>query len=205
MALLLPPALDIVPDELLGVLLQDLVNLVHQVVHLFLELLPLLGHAGLGLRGIIPLRRLLAPLDLPLLLAHDPPPTPPGSPADRPRSRTAPGSPGSACGSPASAPSWGSSSPPAPRCRRGGSSRRRRRRHPRTSADTSPGSRPGCRPGGSPWPPGPRRPSRSAPPGPAVPGRSRPPCPGGCHGTGGPAWRCAGPRSRPSSAACSCG
>src|SRR5580658_10771561 len=53
---LLPALLDVVPDELLGVLLEHFVDLVEQVVELGLELLALGGRrGGLGLLG----RRLL--------------------------------------------------------------------------------------------------------------------------------------------------
>src|ERR1039458_518375 len=72
---LLPALLHVIADELLGVLLEDLVDLVEQVVELGLQLLALRGRrGGLGLLGRRLLARRRCRSALLLLLCHQPTP-----------------------------------------------------------------------------------------------------------------------------------
>src|SRR5262245_40187331 len=63
-------ALHVALHELLGVLLEDVVDLVEQIVEVFLELLALLGELTASRPGLVALRRLLRPRLLLLLLCH---------------------------------------------------------------------------------------------------------------------------------------
>src|SRR5262245_13693872 len=67
---LLAAALDVALDELLGVLLEDLVDLVQEVVEVFLQLLALLGQLGTSRPGFLAVCRLRRPRFLLLLLSH---------------------------------------------------------------------------------------------------------------------------------------
>src|SRR5579863_1796133 len=82
---LLPALLHVVADELLGVLLEDLVDLVEQVIELGLQLLALRGRrGGLGLLGRLFLARRRRRAALLLLLCHQPTPRRSTVPTARP-------------------------------------------------------------------------------------------------------------------------
>src|SRR5207249_7406616 len=67
---LLAAPLDVALDELLGVLLEDVVNLVEQLVDVFLDLLALLGDLGVGVRAVAALCGLARPGLFSFLLCH---------------------------------------------------------------------------------------------------------------------------------------
>src|SRR5579863_8756334 len=91
---LLPALLDVIADELFGVLLEDLVDLVEQVVELGLQLLALWGRGGgLGLFGLRLLARRRRRASLLLLLCHQPTPRRSTVPTAPPVTSSHPGAP----------------------------------------------------------------------------------------------------------------
>src|SRR6266581_5573903 len=75
---LLAAALDVALHELLGVLLEDIVDLVQKVVQVLLDLLALLGDLGIGAASLVTLVGFGGPRLLLLLFCHDHSPPGPG-------------------------------------------------------------------------------------------------------------------------------